>query len=308
MRDRSLQVFQAVAKAKSFTRAGEMLHMSQPAVSAQVMQLEHQFSTRLFDRAHNRVHLTEVGERIYPYATAILDYYAELDEAVRELSTEAESELVIGASTTVAEYILPDRLASFCSKHPKILVRMSVGNTEAMVAKLLENRIDIGVVEGAVTNKTLTAVAFDRDELVAIMAPDHPLARASTVSAIDLARYPLVSRETGSGTREMVHEYLCKHGVDTGKLNVAMTLGSLEAIKRAVSRGVGIAVLSAAAVRKERALGDLIVSKLRSPLVRSIYLVHQNCQAKSASVDRLIRFLTAADNAMSSTVSSPAEQ
>jgi len=155
MSDRRLQVFHAVARLLSFTKAAEVLHMTQPAVTFQIRQLEEQFDTRLFDRAHNRVSLTEAGHVAFEYAETIFEKYSELENAIREITGNISGSLTLGASTTISEYMLPALLGDFNAKNPDVLLRLRVSNTEGIVSMVENNVIDLGVVEGPVTNKNL---------------------------------------------------------------------------------------------------------------------------------------------------------
>src|SRR5512135_881288 len=147
MADRRLQVFHTVARLLSFTKAAETLHMTQPAVTFQVRQLEEYFNTRLFDRTHNRISLTEAGKLVYSHAERILEQYRAMDSAVREMTGEVSGVLIIGASTTIAEYMLPALLGDFRNKYPHINIRLKVSNTEGVVSMVENNVIDLGVVE-----------------------------------------------------------------------------------------------------------------------------------------------------------------
>ena len=176
MADRRLQVFHAVAKQSSFTKAAETLFMTQPAVTFQIKQLEEHFNTRLFDRTHNRISLTDAGERVYEYAAQIFDLYAKMDNAVRDMTGEISGVLIIGASTTIAEYMLPSLLGDFKKKYPDVNVHLKVSNSDGIVHMVENNDIDLGVVEAPVVNKNLVVENCRNDRLVAIVPPQHALA------------------------------------------------------------------------------------------------------------------------------------
>ena len=208
MSDRRLKVFHTVSKLLSFTKAAEALHMTQPAVTFQVRQLEEYFNTRLFDRTHNKVNLTPAGERVSEFAERIFDLYSEMENTVRDLTGEISGALTIGASTTIAEYMLPALLGEFKICYPDINLRLKVSNSEGIVSMVEHNVIDLGVVESPVSNKNLIVEVCYDDQLVVITAPDHELAkRGDKVKASDIVRYPFVSREEGSGTREVIMQY-----------------------------------------------------------------------------------------------------
>ena len=155
MSDRRLQVFHTVAGVLSFTKAAEILNMTQPAVTFQVRQLEEDFNTRLFDRSHNKISLTQAGELVLGYANQIVSLYGEMHESVKAMTGNNAGLITLGASTTIAEYMLPGLLGDFRKKFPDIMVRLKVANTDAVVSMVEDNTIDLGVVEGQVNNQLL---------------------------------------------------------------------------------------------------------------------------------------------------------
>jgi DNA-binding transcriptional LysR family regulator len=291
MSDRRLQVFFTVARLLSFTRAAEVLHMTQPAVTFQVRQLEEQFDTRLFDRTHNRVALTDAGRLVYRYAERILETYGEMEAALRELKGAVGGALVLGASTTVAEYLLPTLLGTFLRSHPDVGISLRVGNTEAVVAMVEESEIDLGVVEAPVTNRNLIVQACLVDQLRLIVPPDHALAGRGRVTLDDFLDEPFVCREEGSGTREVIMEYIARQGYSRNHLNLCMELGSPEAIKGAVAAGLGVSILSESVIAKEVALGQLVAIPLDPALERPISLVQARQKFRVPTLEVLLRFI-----------------
>jgi len=291
MSDRRLQVFFTVARLLSFTRAAEVLHMTQPAVTFQVRQLEEQFDTRLFDRNHNRVTLTEAGRLVFRYAERIFESYAEMEAAMRELKGAVGGALVLGASTTVAEYLLPTLLGAFLRSHPGVGISLRVGNSDAVVAMVEESEIDLGVVEAPVGNRNLIVQACLIDQLRLIVPHDHRLAPVKRVTLDDFLDEPFVCREEGSGTREVIMDYLTRQGFSRNRLNLCMELGSPEAIKGAVAAGMGVSVLSESVIAKEVALGQLVAIPLDPPLERPISLVHARQKFRVPTLEVLLRFI-----------------
>ena len=265
MADRRLQVFYTVARLLSFTKAAETLHMTQPAVTFQVRQLEDYFNTRLFDRTHNRVTLTEVGRKAYEYAERIFELYAEMEDAIKEMTGDVSGALTIGASTTIAEYMLPGLLRSYRDKYPSVNLRLKVSNTEGIVSMVENSMIDLGIVEAPVANKNLLVEVCRVDQLVVVVPPDHPIATRVSITMEELMNYPFICREEGSGTREVIIEYLTKMGLDRNGLNVCLELGSPESIKGAVEAGMGVSILSHATIAKELSLGTLAYTNLDPP-------------------------------------------
>ncbi|MCB1760503.1 MAG: LysR family transcriptional regulator [Gammaproteobacteria bacterium] len=290
MADRRLQVFFTVARLLSFTKAAESLHMTQPAVTFQVRQLEEYFNTRLFDRTHNRISLTEAGHRVYGYADKIFLLYNEMENAVREMTGEVSGSLTMGASTTIAEYMLPALLGDFKKRYPDINIHLKVSNTEGIVSMVENNTIDLGVVEAPVANKNLVLERCRADHLVAILPPDHAEAEREQFTYKDLLNYPFICREEGSGTREVINEYMESVGSNADLLSISMELGSPEAVKGAVEAGMGISVVSAATVQKELKLGTLVAINLDPPLERPFSFVHQKQKFRMRVMDELLVF------------------
>jgi len=291
MSDRRLKVFHAVARLLSFTKAAEELHMTQPAVTFQVRQLEEYFNTRLFDRTHNKVSLTPAGERVSEFAERIFDLYSEMENSVRDLTGEISGALTIGASTTIAEYMLPALLGEFKNRYPDINLRLKVSNSEGIVSMVEHNVIDLGVVESAVSNKNLIVEVCHNDQLVVIAAPDHDLVkRGGKVKASDIVNYPFVSREEGSGTREVIMQYLMDAKVGLGDMNICLELGSPEAIKGAVEAGMGITIISRSIIGKELKLNTLVELQLDPPLSRPFSFVRQRQKFRVTVMEKLLEF------------------
>ncbi len=293
MADRRLQVFHTVARLLSFTKAAESLHMTQPAVTFQVRQLEEYFNTRLFDRTHNRISLTAAGERVYEYAAQIFDLYAKMDNTVRDMTGEISGVLIIGASTTIAEYMLPALLGDFNKKYPDVNVHLKVSNSDGIVSMVENNDIDLGVVEAPVMNKNLVVENCRNDRLVAVVYPAHELASKKKVMVQDLVTQPYIAREEGSGTREVIEEYLAGTGMKPADLSVTMELGSPEAIKGAVEAGMGISIVSEVTIHKELQLGTLVSLELDPPLERPFSFVHQKQKFRQRAMDELLEFARA---------------
>ncbi len=290
MSDRRLQVFHTVARLLSFTKAAEELHMTQPAVTFQVRQLEEQFNTRLFDRTHNRISLTDAGSRVYNYAEQIFQLYGEMDNSVRELTGDISGVLILGASTTIAEYMLPVLLGDFKSKHPEVTIRLKVANTDGIVSQVENNEIDLGVVEAPVNNKNLMVEECRTDHLVMIVPPEHELAKEASIPISKIIEYPFICREEGSGTREVMIESMQAAGINPSDMNIAMELGSLEAIKGAVESGMGVSILSRATLLKELKLGTLVAINTDPPINRPFSFVHQKQKFKARAMDELLSF------------------
>jgi DNA-binding transcriptional LysR family regulator len=290
MSDRRLQVFHTVARLLSFTKAADVLHMTQPAVTFQIRQLEDQFDTRLFDRAHNRVTLTEAGHRVFEYAENIFEQYSEMENAVREITGDISGSLTIGASTTVSEYMLPALLGDFKAQNPEVRLRLQVSNTEGIVSMVENNAIDLGVVEGPVNNKHLLVEICRKDQLVAIISPSHELAKRKKVSLEDVMKYPFICREEGSGTREVISEHLKSRGLDRQAISNSLELGSPEAVKGAVEASMGVSIVSGVSISKEVTLGTLVAVPISPKITRNFSFVRQRHKFRVPAMEELLDF------------------
>jgi len=289
MADRRLKVFHTVAKLLNFTKAADALHMTQPAVTFQIRQLEEYFNTRLFDRTHNRVSLTEAGQRVYSFSGRIFELYDEMEHAIREMTGDVSGIVTLGASTTIAEYMLPFLLGDFKSKNPEVNIRLKVSNTDGIVSMVENNVIDLGIVEASVSNKNLQVDVCRMDQLVAIMPPEHELSGFETLTAQQLITQPFICREEGSGTREVIAEYLQETGVKE-EPKVCLELGSPESIKSAVEAGMGISIMSLSTVQKEIKLNTLVAVPLEPALERPFSFVHQRHKFKVRAMEELLEF------------------
>jgi DNA-binding transcriptional LysR family regulator len=290
MADRRLQVFHAVAKQMSFTKAAEVLYMTQPAVTFQIKQLEEHFNTRLFERGHGRISLTPAGEVVLKYAEKILGMSQELETRVREMTGRLSGPLLIGASTTIAEFLLPPVLGEFKGQHPEVQAKLTVGNSEAIENRVAEHTLDLGLIEAPSHLPSLLTEVCCEDELQVIVTPAHPLAKLKSITPKQAVSHAYVTREQGSGTREFTDLYLRKAGIQPNELNVVMELGSPEALKGVVGTGLGFAIMSRVTVERERKLGELVAVPLQPKLIRTLSLVYPKEKFRSKLVNKFVEF------------------
>jgi len=269
-----LFLFRAVAEAGSFSRAGETVHISQPAISMQVAELEAQLDLTLFHRLPRGVKLTAAGQLLFGYAQRLGALADEAQSAMAEVKGVRRGRLSIGASTTIGVYLLPDLLGEYRRRYPDIDLRFDIANTEEIENRLVDGILDAGLTEGLPPNRDdLESVIFLRDELVPIVRPDHLrlYAGSEPLTLRELCTEPIILREPGSGTREVVEGALTKR---RQKLkHIVMILGSTEAIKRAVAAGLGVAIVSHLTIQAELVLGRLAILPVRGfqvsrPLLR----------------------------------------
>ncbi len=290
MADRRLQVFHAVAKHLSFTRAADALFMTQPAVTFQIKQLEAQYGTRLFERRHGGISLTPAGELMLSYAGRILALSDELETRLGEMTGEMRGPLLVGASTSIAEFMLPRVLGEFNALYPQVRARLSVANSESIENRVAEHTLDVGVIGTPAKLSGLACRGCREDELVVICAPDYPLAGLASATPKLLADYEFISREPGSGTRAIVEAYFGAHKVEPRLLKTQMELGSPEALKGVVATGLGFAIVPRAAADKELRLGELVAIALQPPLRYNLYLIYPQDRFQSRLAATFVEF------------------
>lgn len=290
MADRRLQVFHAVAKHLSFTKAADALFMTQPAVTFQIKQLEEHFNARLFDRRHGQIALTSEGALVFDYAERILGLSAELEAKLKDMTGQVAGALLIGASMTVADYLLPRVLGEFQARYPGIVPRLLVANSETVQNQVAEHSLDVGFIEGESLLASLVTEECCQDELQVVCAPSHPLAKLQAVKPALLSQHAYVSREPGSGTREVTDRYLQKNGLAPDALHPAMELGSPEALKGLVATGFGFAIMSRATVANELRLAQLVGVPLAPRMTRTLCVVYPKQKFHSKSIASFVEF------------------
>ena len=250
MFDYRLKVFYTVANRLSFTKAANELNISQPAVTKHIKEIENQLSTKLFDRKGTTIQLTESGKILFVYAEKSRQLYRDLEFAISQLNKAEKGKLKIGASTTIAQYILPEILAKFNSYYKDINIELVTHNSEDIATLLKNGKIDLGIVEGESKSSYFDYQKFKKDEIVLVCKADHPLVNKNFKTK-DLYDVDLIVREQGSGTQEFIQNQLKKSGVDLQKLNTIMQLGSSESIKNYLLHSEAMAFLSISTILAE---------------------------------------------------------
>jgi LysR family transcriptional regulator, low CO2-responsive transcriptional regulator len=253
-----LDTFAEAAERSSFTAAARALGITQAAVSQRIQALERELGVALFRRARGKVELTDAGRRLHEYARRILELHGEARAQVTGRETPVAGELAIAASSVPGDHLLPALLAAFGPKHPHVRVRATVSDSADVIGQLERGEVSVGLVGQKPDDPHLEARHLAGDRMVLVVPPGHALARKKSVSLAALAAHPLILRESGSGLRHSFEAALARAGRSLADLRVALELGSNEAIQGAVLRGVGVAVLSALAVRKEVTAGRLV--------------------------------------------------
>lgn len=287
-----LRVFTAVADRRGFTRAAASLHLSQPAVSKAVRSLEREVGTPLFERGARGVRLTEAGTALHARARELFAVERSAEEELRALRGLEGGTLRIGASTTIATYLLPALLGDFRARHPGVQLRVTTANTRAVARRLLQRRLDVALVEGPVVHSRIAVVPWRDDELLVLAGSGHAFARRRTVATRELDGQPFVARERGSGTRRVAMAALRDVGVAP---DWTLTLGSTEAVKQAAAAGLGLTVVSALAAADLVALGKLHRVRVKGLAIRrTLTRLHLRDRAPSVAARAFDALLDAA--------------
>lgn len=250
MFDYRLKVFHTVASRLSFTKASEELHISQPAVTKHIKEIEVQLATKLFDRKGTSIQLTQSGRILYEYAEKVRNIYRDLEFEINQINQQHKGKLIIGASTTVAQYILPEILAKFNAYYKDIKIELLTGNTETISTLLKNEKIDLGIIEGESQSSYFDYMTFKPDEIVLAAKSNHPLAH-KTLNIKDLYDIDLIFREQGSGTLEFIQNRLKEKSINLNELNTVIQLGSSESIKNYLLHSDCMAFLSISTILNE---------------------------------------------------------
>lgn len=268
MDDFRLRVFITAAKTLNFTKCAEQLYISQPAVSKHIGELESRYKVQLFERSGSRLALTEAGRVMLEHAERIADGYRRLQYEMDLFTDRLGGELKVGASTTIAQYVLPQVLARFTARFPEVKVSLVSGNSEQVEAALARHDTDLGLVESSARHPGFHYEPFIPDELVLIASTKGWYGRCDQVTLAELQTVPLVLRESGSGTLEVISKYLAAADVRLASLRVVMQLGSTESIKSFVRNSDAMAIVSVASIVDELRSGELRIIDIEGCTIR----------------------------------------
>lgn len=285
---RQLRVFEAVARHNSYTRAAEELHLSQPAVSMQVRQLEDEIGLPLFERLGKQVVVTEAGRELFHYSRAIGQSLREMEEVLESLKGVSRGSLRIAVASTV-NYFAPRLMAIFQQRHPGIGLRLDVTNRESLVQMLDSNSVDLVLMGVPPRHVEVESEAFMDNPLVVIAPPDHPLAGERAISLARLAEEVFVMREEGSGTRQAMERFFSERG-QTIRHGMQMTRN--EAVKQAVRSGLGLSVVSLHTIELELETRRLVTLDVEGfPDRRQWYLVYRRGKRLSPAAGAFREFV-----------------
>jgi DNA-binding transcriptional LysR family regulator len=274
MFDFRLKVFNTVAKRLNFTKAAEELHITQPAVTKHIKELENQFDLALFDRRGNKVLLSPAGEVLLRHTENIQGIYRQIEFDLNQFNESFKGVLHIGSSTSITQYILPPLLARFHKIHHEVKVELFSGNSEQIEQALLDKKIEVGVIEGKSKRREIHYTPFLKDEIVLVCSNRNPMAKKEEIRPEELKKIPLLFREPGSGTLEVTADALKQKGIRLSDLQVEMQLGSTEAIKSYLQHSDCMAFVSLHAILKELEGGILKIIEIKKlPIHRNFYFI-----------------------------------
>ena len=277
-----LRIFQAVAEARSFTRAANVVHLTQPGVSKHIKQMEEHYGVRLFDRLGKTVALTQAGEILFEATQEIMASISHAGRRIADVRGLHGGKLILGASFPIGVYIVPAVLAAFRKKYPAVAVALDISLSEKTAAKVLANKLDLGLVSHEPDDPRLLAKKFMTDELVAIAPRNHRWAGKKRIKPTELREETFIVAPSGAGTRAVVEERLREKGVVLKNL---MEFGNPEGVKRAVEMGLGVSIQGTSVVQREIAAGSLLGFPLAgiNPKLEYYYLRHKDKHLSNAA-------------------------
>ena len=282
---RHMRIFVEVCQTENITKAAENLYMTQPAVSRAVRELEEYYGVKLFERMNRRLYVTECGKNLYRHVIPILDLYDQTEQELKDW--DRFGKLRAGASISIGNFLLPKLAASFREIYPDIRLQVSISNSHDVQMALLQNSLDVGLIEGVVTEEDLHAEVFQQDRLLLIAGRDHPLRNKESVKLADLEEYNLLLREKGSAGRDFLDHVFAVRGLP---LTPLWESTSTQALIRAVQMGIGISILPEALVRDAADRDEVFVCPVEDePFVRDNFLVWHKDKYLSKALQDFIR-------------------
>ncbi|NOU97265.1 LysR family transcriptional regulator [Paenibacillus sp. LMG 31456] len=285
----TLKVFVTVTEQSNFSRAAELLNLSQPGVSLHIRNLEQEMGAKLMHRSPKQVKLTEAGAILYNKAKQILSLYDNAKQEIQLLQNAVTGSLKIGASFTIGEYVMPRLLAEFTSLYPQVDIQVNIGNTEEIIQAVRTNELDLGLVEGSVNQIDIEVLPYMKDEMILVAPPDHPLSSLRLVEPEMLQDQVWVLREGGSGTRAFSDAFIHDASLSVKR---AYIFNSSQGVKESVAAGLGIAILSRLVVRKELDSGeirDIPIKETR--FTRDFLMIHGKKTAMTMAMNMFVQKL-----------------
>lgn len=264
MFDFRLKVFDTVAKRLNFTKAANELNITQPAVTKHIKEIELNLNIKLFERNGTKIKLTKAGEILLKYTEEIFAVYQKMEFEIGQLQEKQKGTLRLGASTTIAQYVLPPILAEFRKRFPEIQLSLVIQNSEKIEDLLANHKIDVGLIEAQIKNRTFHYFPFMKDEIVLVSRQNHSISTKNNIKLDDLKHISLVFREPGSGTLETIDLALKSKNIKLNELNIEIQLGSTESIKSYLLHSDALAFLSIHSILQELKNQTLTVIDIRN--------------------------------------------
>ncbi|WP_291101255.1 MULTISPECIES: LysR family transcriptional regulator [unclassified Empedobacter] len=286
MFDFRLKVFDTVAKRLNFTKAANELNITQPAVTKHIKEIELNLNIKLFERNGTKIKLTKAGEILLKYTEEIFSVYQKMEFEIGQLQEKQKGTLRLGASTTIAQYVLPPILAEFRKRFPEIQLSLVIQNSERIEELLGNHKIDVGLIEAQIKNRTFHYFPFMKDEIVLVSRQNHSIFTKNNIKLDDLKNIPLVFREPGSGTLETIDLALKSKNIKLNELNIEIQLGSTESIKSYVLHSDALAFLSIQSILQELKNQTLTIIDIKNLVIERNFnfIIPEGEQSKLANL------------------------
>lgn len=286
----ALKTFITLVEVNNFTKASEILHISQPSVSLHIKNLEQELQTTLFVRSPKSVQITPTGEILYKRAKQIMAIADTAKEDILAYHQEIQGTLIIGASFTIGEYILPPFLARLQSQFPKLELQVIIGNTEEIIHLVKILQVDIGLIEGQALDQEIIIEPFMKDELFFVSSNDNVITTQATITISDLQHQNWVAREEGSGTRNYLEHFFRINGL---QVQSVLTISSNQGVKESVMQGIGLSLLSGSIIDRELKNGEITVLNIEGQrFTRTFSYLYSPTMKNKRNVETLIELIT----------------
>lgn len=290
--DFTLKVFYTVAKYKSFSRASEVLFLTQPTISFHIKKIEKELEVQLFERKNNKIFLTEAGRILYDYVEHIFIEYDRVKNRIASISTDVKGTIRVGVASLISQHLFPKILGAFKESNPNINIIMLIGDSQELINKLQMEEIDFAIVSEPVNTKNYQVIHFFNDKIVPVINPSHEWADKEYILIDDLFTKPLVSREEGSGGRKIFEKHLKLNNFNPQSLIICCTLGSTEAVKAAVINGMGYGVISRIAIQDELDRKIIKVVKVKGfDIIRKFLIIFNSEKQENKRFKEFLEFI-----------------
>ncbi|MCX8033885.1 MAG: selenium metabolism-associated LysR family transcriptional regulator [Thermodesulfovibrio sp.] len=268
-----LKVFISVYKNRNFSKAAKEIFLTQPTISEHIKTLEEELKCTLFDRIGKKIIPTKEADILYEESLDLINKFENLKDTIQTIRELPSGNILIGTSSIPGTYILPSLITEFKNSYPEIYIQIDISDSERVINNLLSNNIFIGLVGTKINSSMIKYTPFMWDELV-IASPNF--IKKSTITPVELIKYPFIMRESGSGTRKETEKILKEIGIERGKLKIVCTLGSTDAVKQAIKNGLGLSILSIHSIRDEIECGKLKAIRIKGHEMKRMFYIVTN--------------------------------